>query len=231
LARARGPPGEVPFRKARRRNAPTSTYRVHAGTAFLGVEKRAKAVQRRVTIQPSAEMGPRPHPRRRGPNQALRPMSGEVRTSPSSRSAAWSFQRLIEGYQHDGERPYGEFAPSGDDSITPGQRAVIGTRNRWWVGNRSAGGSRHGFRQKATRTVSDTPSPANSGATDDQFRNRPTTLGPDAFVPVWCPPRAPPSETRSNAVAYLGATEKGDGECDRKRRCCSSHPVDGRCAK
>jgi hypothetical protein len=41
---------------------------------------RASTVKPSVTSQPSMETGPRPHPTRRGPNHAFRPIRGEVRT-------------------------------------------------------------------------------------------------------------------------------------------------------
>jgi hypothetical protein len=78
-ARARAPPGEVPFNTMKRRKTPMLAYRIQYELGVLRLVKNPNAVNPRVMIQPSGETGPSPHRTRRGPNQALRPSTGVVR--------------------------------------------------------------------------------------------------------------------------------------------------------
>ena len=54
--------------------------RTHRGAIARLLVDSASTVKASVISQPSVETGPSPHPRRRGPNQAFCPISGEVRT-------------------------------------------------------------------------------------------------------------------------------------------------------
>jgi hypothetical protein len=78
-ARAPAPPGVDPLSKAKRKKAPSTPYLTHRELNLVRLSKNASEPKATVTSQPSGETGSSPHPKRRGPNQALRPMRGEVR--------------------------------------------------------------------------------------------------------------------------------------------------------
>jgi hypothetical protein len=111
-ARARAPPGEAPFSRSTSRKPPRMGNRTHRGAIARLLVDSASTVKASVISQPSVETGPNPHPRRRGPNQAFRPISGEVRTlhyrarilsigwripvqQPAKRAGGWALYRPI----------------------------------------------------------------------------------------------------------------------------------------
>ncbi len=83
VARALGPPGEVPLRIETTSSATPGALR----SARRSGQRRASAIVRRTVAtlrtRPSADTGESPHPNLRGPNQTFSPTSGVVRMTTS----------------------------------------------------------------------------------------------------------------------------------------------------
>ena len=141
-ARAPAPPGADPFRRAKRRNPPPMAYLTHGGPSFMRLMKSASAAKAIVTIQPSVETGSSPHPRRRGPNHALLPITGEVRTAahycapppaparpPGRRnglgSSSYQIANPAEGLEM-GDGRYGQW-----DGTIPGSSVSVAAQSPW----------------------------------------------------------------------------------------------------
>jgi hypothetical protein len=81
-ALAPAPPGAEPLRNMIRRYAPNMANLAQRGRSFHCRRATASTAKGAITTQPSGVTGPSPQPKRRGPNQALRPIMGVVRTVP-----------------------------------------------------------------------------------------------------------------------------------------------------